>query len=91
MYFINHIKYFKSFEQKDAELKSILLDCERQKKPVTFYTRSRTFIDAYRAFDVENKPFTLKKFTLNGGIIYTQSNPYMWSTLSIDDIVKIEY
>lgn len=74
-----------------ANLKTALLDCERLKKPVTFYTRERRYIDSFRCIDTELKPFTLDNYVCNGGLIYYKKDSFNWVTFSIDDILKIEY
>ena len=74
-----------------AKLKTALLDCERLKKPVTFYTRERRYIDSFRCIDTELKPFTLDNFVCHGGLIYYKKDSYNWVTFSIDDILKIKF
>lgn len=70
--------------------KTALLDAERTKSPVTFYTRTRHYIDAYRCIDTENKPITLNNFVTHGGLVYYKKNNFEWLTISLDDITKIE-
>ena len=79
------------YGSKEAiEMKTALLDAERLKKSVTFYTRTRHYIDRFRARDTENKPFKLSHFTVSGGLIYYKRGGYDWRTLSLDDVKKIE-
>lgn len=73
-----------------ANLKTILLDAERTKQPVTFYTRTRHYIDNFTCIDYENKPFTLKYFVTHGGLVYYKKNEFEWNNISLDDILKIE-
>lgn len=72
------------------ELKTALLDAERTKTPVTFYTRNRSYIDRFTCIDTNNKPLTLKNFNCHGGLIYYKRDQFNWCNISIDDIVKIE-
>jgi hypothetical protein len=71
-------------------LKTVLLDCERNNKKVTFYTHTRNFIDRFTCIDHPDKPITLEKFFLNSGLIYYKKNQFEWKTISLDDIDKIE-
>jgi hypothetical protein len=72
------------------ELVTALLDAERTKTPVKFYTRNRAFIDRFTCVDTPNKPFILENFTTHGGLIYYKRNAFDWKTISIDEIIKIE-
>ena len=72
------------------ELKTALLDAERTKTPVTFYTRDRVYIDRYTCIDKENQPVTLDKFITHGGLIYYKINQFEWCTISLDDVLRIE-
>lgn len=76
--------------KKKIELKTALLDAERTRRPVKFYTRNRVMIDQFRCRDTENKPFTLESFTCHGGLIYYKLGRFEWRTISIDDVLKIE-
>ena len=71
-------------------IKTALLDAERLKKRVTFYTRTRSMIDKYTCRDTENKPITLGRFTISGGLIYYKSGEYSWQNISLDDVLKID-
>lgn len=71
-------------------IKTALLDAERQKRPVTFYTRTRTMIDKFTCRDTENKPITLGRFTISGGLIYYKRSEYSWHNISLDDVLKID-
>ncbi len=70
-------------------LKTALLDAERLKIPVKFFTRSRRFIDRFTCIDTDLKPFTLKSFVTSGDLVYYQKNRFEWSNICIDDITKI--
>lgn len=71
-------------------IKTALLDAERLKKRVTFYTRTRTMIDKFTCRDTENKPITLGRFTISGGLIYYKRGEYSWQNISLDDVLKID-
>lgn len=71
-------------------LKDILARAANGRRRVTFYTRTRRYIDSYRAIDTENKPFTLDFFTTHGDLIYYRTGRYEWRNISVDDIIKIE-
>lgn len=75
--------------KENIELKTALLDAERTRKPVTFYTRTRSMIDKFTCRDYENKPITLDRFTVSGGLVYYKRSAYDWQTISTDDITKI--
>lgn len=74
-----------------ANLKTAILDCERLKKPVTFYNRQRRFIDKYTCIDTELKPITLNNFVCSGGLIYYKKDRFNWLDFSVEDILKIEF
>jgi len=74
---------------ENVKIKTALLDAERLKMPVTFYTRTRRFIDNFTCIDTPNKPLTLENFTVSGGLVYYKINRFVWRTISIDDIDKI--
>ncbi len=76
--------------KSEVEMKTALLDAERLRKPVTFYTRTRRFIDKFTCVDTDNKPFTLKRFVCHGGLIYFKKNEFEWGNISMDDITKVE-
>ena len=56
--------------KNNIDLRTALLDAERTKTPVTFYTRNRNYIDRFTCIDTNNKPFTLYNFTCSGGLVY---------------------
>lgn len=70
--------------------RTALLDAERLKKRVTFYTRNRRMIDKYTCIDTENKPITLERFTISGGLIYYKRSEYDWQNISLDDVLKAD-
>lgn len=74
-----------------ANLKTIILDCERLRKPVTFFTRTRNYIGDFKAIDHDNKPITLDRFVLHGGLVYFKGTQFEWKTISLDDVTAIEY
>lgn len=74
----------------EINAKTALLDAERLRKPVTLYTRTRTYLDRFTCIDKPNKPVTLKNSVLHGGLIYYKVNSFEWRTISLDDVVKIE-
>ena len=75
---------------ENAKIKTALLDAERLKMPVTFYTHTRRYIDKYACIDTPKKPFTLNKFTVSGGLVYYKKNQFEWANFSIDDIDQIQ-
>ena len=77
------------YDTCDTKLKTALLDAERLKMPVTFYTHTRRYIDKFRCIDTPNKPITLDNFTVSGGLIYYKINAFEWRNISLDDVEKI--
>lgn len=71
-------------------LKTAILDAERTHRTITFYTRSRRYIDRYRAIDTDNKPITLSEYVTHGGLIYYKKNTFDWVTISLDDVTAID-
>lgn len=67
-----------------------LINAYRLRKSVTIYTRTRTFLDNFTCIDKPNKPVTLERFELHGGVIYHKINNFEWRTISLDDVIKIE-
>jgi hypothetical protein len=76
--------------KENIELRTALLDAERTKSPVKFYTRNRNYINTYKCIDTDNKPFILERFTTHGGLVYYKVNSFEWKNISIDSIAKIE-
>ena len=76
--------------RENIELRTALLDAERLKKPITFYTRDRRQITRFTCIDTPNKPITLHNFTVSGGLVYYKRNSFEWCTISQDDITQIE-
>jgi hypothetical protein len=66
-----------------------LLDCERLHKAIIIHPFTRRFIDKYRCIDTPEKPITLNRFTLHGGLIYYKRNAYDWKTISLDRVTAI--
>lgn len=73
-----------------TNFRTLLLDCERLKMPVVFYTHNVRFLDKYTCIDVNHRALELKKFTVNGELIYYKSNQFAWSNISMDYIDCIE-
>ena len=86
---INH-GIIERLKNNSTNLTTALLDAERTKSPVTFYTRTRHYIGTYKCIDLENKPITLNNFVTHGSLVYYKKNAFEWLTIAFDDITKIE-
>lgn len=75
---------------ENTKIKTVLLDAERLKMPVTFFIHVRRFIDSFSCIDTPVKPFTLNNFTVSGGLIYYKKSRFEWCSFSVDDIDQIQ-
>lgn len=69
---------------------SFLMYAAAAGQPIKVYTRTRHFIDPYKAIDHENPPIIINRFYISGSLIYYKAGQFKTNTIGYDEILKIE-
>ena len=89
------IIYFDKPEQKlnnayRVNFKTLLLDCERLKRPVVFCIHDTKQLDRFRQIEINKRQLKLYGFTISGDLIYYKINDFEFRNFGLDDINYIE-